>query len=107
MVDLAETPIELNSIATAIATLEAEAKKTQRDSEARGWDGPAAVSVTRYTEVSFLDVLQDIIIDAALAERAELKEAAIAAYNEYRTRPGAVTTKEVFAVCDSLRELLV
>lgn len=98
--------IELNSIATAIAALEAEANKTQRESEARGWDGPAAVSVTRYAEVSFLDVIQDIIIDAALANHSELKDAASAAYNEYRTRPGAVTTKEVLAVCSTLRDLL-
>jgi len=101
-----EPNIELSLVLTAISDLEASARSTQAASEARGYAGPAAITVTRFREVSFLETLQNICIDAHKAGCAALRDAAWAMFDEYRTRPGAVTTDEVFKACAAMRASL-
>jgi hypothetical protein len=64
------------------------------------------VTVTRFREVSFLEALQNICIDAHKAESAALRDVAWEQFNEYRTRPGAVTTDEVLKACKAMRAAL-
>jgi hypothetical protein len=98
--------IELNAIATLIADLAHDANATQTASALRGWDGPAAVSVTRFAVRSFLQTLQDICIDAHAQDLHELRDLAWKFHEEYRTRPGAVTTAEVLNATAEMRNAL-
>lgn len=101
-----EPNLELSLILTAISDLEATANITQLASTGRGWAEPAAVSVTRYREVSFIDSLQNICIDAHIANNISLRNVAWELFNDYRTRPGAVTTKEVLSAVAAMREAI-
>jgi hypothetical protein len=98
--------IELNAIATAIDALAQEATATQNASALRGWTDPAAVSVTRYATRSFLHTLQDICIDAHTEGLTALRDIAWTLHEEYRTRPGAVTTAEVLNATTQMRHAL-
>jgi hypothetical protein len=101
-----EPDLETSLILTAISALEATANATQLASAARGWSEPAAVSVTRYREVSFIDSLQNICIDAHNANNIALRDVTWELFNDYRTRPGAVTTKEVLSAVAAMREAI-
>ena len=91
---------------TAINALENDATSTSAASQARGYTEVSSFNLRRPNGTGFLDVMADICIDAHACSATEVRDLASSFYEDYRTRPGIITTDEVMKACASMRVAL-